>query len=125
MVGCTNTMVPATLLALLATAIALDPPNPKKDAALPPCGACTNLVSRCKRGPILLHFNHILPEHLFSYSCLLIKLYPNRLFACCCSFEAGMERTKRYKTDGGDTAWEEKKKQSYATSEVTNQPLIL
>ena len=29
-----------------------------------------------------------------------------------------MERTKRYKTDGGDTAWEEKKKQSYATSEV-------
>ena len=36
-----------------------------------------------------------------------------------CSFEAGMERTKRYKTDGGDTAWEEKKKQSYATSEVS------
>jgi len=72
MVGCTNTMVPAALLALLAIAIALDPPNPKKDAALPPCGACTNLVS---------------------------------------SFEAGMERTKRYKTDGGDTAWEEKKKQ--------------
>ena len=30
-----------------------------------------------------------------------------------------MERTKRYKTDGGDTAWEEKKKQSYATSEVS------
>ena len=35
-----------------------------------------------------------------------------------------MERTKRYKTDGGDTAWEEKKKQSYATSEVTNPPSI-
>lgn len=29
-----------------------------------------------------------------------------------------MERTKNYKTEGGDTAWEEKKKQSYATSEV-------
>jgi len=79
MVDCTNTMLQAALLALLATAMALDPPNPKKDAALPPCGACTNLVS---------------------------------------SFEAGMERTKRYKTDGGDTAWEEKHKQSYATSEV-------
>ena len=36
-----------------------------------------------------------------------------------------MERTKRYKTDGGDTAWEEKKKQSYATSEVTNKPSVL
>ena len=34
-----------------------------------------------------------------------------------------MERTKRYKTDGGDTAWEEKKKQSYATSEVTKQTI--
>ena len=32
-----------------------------------------------------------------------------------------MERTKRYKTDGGDTAWEEKHKQSYATSEVTKK----
>ena len=35
-----------------------------------------------------------------------------------------MERTKRYKTDGGDTAWEEKKKQSYATSEVNNHHII-
>ena len=35
-----------------------------------------------------------------------------------------MERTKRYKTDGGDTAWEEKRKQSYATSEVNNHYII-
>jgi len=58
---------------------ALDPPNPKKDTALPPCGACTNLVS---------------------------------------SFEAGLERTKRGKLEGGDTSWEEKAGQRYLTSEV-------
>jgi len=74
----------ATTVALalaLATAAALEPPAPgsKKEASLPPCGACTNLVS---------------------------------------SFEAGMERTKNFKTEGGDMAWEEKKKQSYSTSEV-------
>ena len=46
---------------------------------LPPCGACTNLVT---------------------------------------SFEAGMERTKRGKLEGGDAAWEEKSGQRYATSEV-------
>lgn len=34
------------------------------------------------------------------------------------SFEAGMERTKKGKLDGGDTAWEEKSGQKYATSEV-------
>ena len=34
------------------------------------------------------------------------------------SFEAGMERTKRGKLGGGDTAWEEKSGQKYATSEV-------
>merc|ERR1719228_1954876 len=72
-------MMCAALLFLLAIAIALDPPNPKKDAALPPCGACTNLVS---------------------------------------SFEAGMERTKREKLEGGDAAWEEKSGQRYLTSEV-------
>ena len=48
-------------------------------AQLPPCGACTNLVS---------------------------------------SFEAGMERTKRGKLEGGDAAWEEKSGQRYLTSEV-------
>jgi len=58
---------------------ALDPPTAKRDSTLPPCGACTNLVS---------------------------------------SFEAGMERTKRGKLAGGDTAWEEKAGQKYATSEV-------
>ena len=49
---------------------------------LPPCGACTNLVT---------------------------------------SFEAGVERTKRGKLEGGDAAWEEKSGQKYATSEVTRQ----
>ena len=48
---------------------------------LPPCGACTNLVT---------------------------------------SFEAGVERTKRGKLEGGDAAWEEKSGQKYATSEVTS-----
>lgn len=51
----------------------------KKNTKLPPCGACTNLVS---------------------------------------SFEKGLDRTKRFKLDGGDTAWEEKKQPRYATSEV-------
>jgi len=60
----------------------LDPPKQsesKSAAKLPPCGACTNLVT---------------------------------------SFEAGMERTKRGKLEGGDAAWEEKSGQRYATSEV-------
>ena len=57
----------------------LDPPSEKTTAKLPPCGACTNLVT---------------------------------------SFEAGMERTKRGKLEGGDAAWEEKAGQRYATSEV-------
>ena len=52
---------------------------------LPPCGACTNLVT---------------------------------------SFEAGVERTKRGKLEGGDAAWEEKSGQKYATSEVTNQNTV-
>jgi len=34
------------------------------------------------------------------------------------SFEAGLERTKRGKFEGGDTAWEEKSQPRYATSEV-------
>jgi len=34
------------------------------------------------------------------------------------SFEAGMEKTKRGKLAGGDTAWEEQAGQKYATSEV-------
>ncbi len=34
------------------------------------------------------------------------------------SFELGLERTKRGKFEGGDTAWEEKTQPRYATSEV-------
>lgn len=34
------------------------------------------------------------------------------------SFEVGLERTKRGKFEGGDTAWEEKTQPRYATSEV-------
>ena len=63
----------------LSSVQCLDPPNEKETAKLPPCGACTNLVT---------------------------------------SFEAGLERTKRGKLEGGDAAWEEKSKQKYATSEV-------
>jgi len=57
----------------------LETPSAKRDLTLPPCGACTNLVS---------------------------------------SLEAGMERTKRGKLAGGDTSWEEKQGQKYASSEV-------
>ena len=65
---------------MMATMVhSLDPPSEKATAKLPPCGACTNLVT---------------------------------------SFEAGMERTKRGKLEGGDAAWEEKAGQRYATSEV-------
>lgn len=34
------------------------------------------------------------------------------------SFKKGLERTSKYKFEGGDTAWEEEKLGSYATSEV-------
>jgi len=64
---------------LLSLAVADTDKDKKKNAKLPPCGACTNLVS---------------------------------------SFEKGMERTKRFKLEGGDSAWEEKKQPRYATSEV-------
>ena len=70
------------LLSCLLLVQSLDPPKEeggKSAAKLPPCGACTNLVT---------------------------------------SFEAGMERTKRGKLEGGDAAWEEKSGQKYATSEV-------
>ena len=78
-------MMKMQLLVLVSVMLAptmvhsLDPPSEKTTAKLPPCGACTNLVT---------------------------------------SFEAGMERTKRGKLEGGDAAWEEKAGQRYATSEV-------
>ena len=75
----TSSIIISVLLSVLSSVQCLDPPNEKETAKLPPCGACTNLVT---------------------------------------SFEAGLERTKRGKLEGGDAAWEEKSKQKYATSEV-------
>jgi len=78
-----KTLVLSLVFNILIVVQSLDPPTENKEtrttAKLPPCGACTNLVS---------------------------------------SFEAGMERTKRGKLEGGDAAWEEKSGQRYATSEV-------
>ena len=75
--------IPLTLLPWLAMVSSLEKGKEtneaKTNARLPPCGACTNLVT---------------------------------------SFEAGMERTKRGKLEGGDASWEEKSGQKYATSEV-------
>lgn len=74
-------MVLCTVLATLTSSslAAKEKKEERKEASLPPCGACTNLVS---------------------------------------SFERGMERTKRGKLEGGDTAWEEKTQLKYSTSEV-------
>ena len=96
----TTSLLTCILISILLPVQSLDPPkdNESKSAAkvnccycsqlhitvtlqLPPCGACTNLVT---------------------------------------SFEAGVERTKRGKLEGGDAAWEEKSGQKYATSEVTS-----
>jgi len=68
-----------SLSCLLLPVLADTDKDKKKNANLPPCGSCTNLVS---------------------------------------SFEKGMDRTKRGKFEGGDTAWEEKTQPSYAKSEV-------
>lgn len=46
--GMGGTATTVALALALATTMALEPPSPgsKKEASLPPCGACTNLVTR-------------------------------------------------------------------------------
>ncbi|KAG5895488.1 hypothetical protein JTB14_011186 [Gonioctena quinquepunctata] len=67
---------------------------------------------------------HLASEHIHAFGNLEPPKNSKKLPPCrACkifveSFKKGLERTAKYKFEGGDTAWEEEKLGSYSTSEV-------